>query len=203
MDISIKYKIGPVIHNQSVPYTLDIQAGLKYIVVGAIIGSMFGILAKEINLLTEGKWASRCKPSPFQPFGNKFLAGVDVNLPRRLVAGIGKFMRRAGGNDDDLSGMSLKGASPYRKGRRAFLDDENFLVRMLVQLHSAAWHHIDPDERDLRVLIQSSLKFVSVPVERQGMSINNRVMCLPYHIFLHPTLSAWNILRNCRLYSQE
>ena len=56
MDISIKYKIGSVIHNQSVPYTLDIQTGLKYIVIGAVIGSMFGILAKEINLLTEGKW---------------------------------------------------------------------------------------------------------------------------------------------------
>jgi hypothetical protein len=58
MDISIKYKIGPVMHNQSVPYTLDIQAGLRYIVVGAVIGSMFGILAKEINVLTTGKWVA-------------------------------------------------------------------------------------------------------------------------------------------------
>ncbi len=58
MDISIKYKIGSMMHNQSVPYTLDIQAGLRYIVIGAIIGSMFGILAKEINLLAEGKWVA-------------------------------------------------------------------------------------------------------------------------------------------------
>jgi len=58
MDISIKYKIGTIIHNQTVPYTLDIQTGLKYIVMGAVIGSMFGILAKEINLLIEGKWVA-------------------------------------------------------------------------------------------------------------------------------------------------
>jgi hypothetical protein len=55
MDVSIKYKIGSIMHNQSVPYTLDIQAGLKYIVIGAVVGSLFGILAKEINLLTTGK----------------------------------------------------------------------------------------------------------------------------------------------------
>ncbi len=58
MDISIKYKIGSIMHNQSVPYTLDIQAGLRYIVVGAAIGAIFGILAKEINLLTEGKFVA-------------------------------------------------------------------------------------------------------------------------------------------------
>ena len=36
--------LSPLIYNQSVPYTLDIQAGLRYIVVGAVIGSIFGII---------------------------------------------------------------------------------------------------------------------------------------------------------------
>jgi hypothetical protein len=58
LDVSIKYKIGPILHNQSVPYTLDIQAGLRYIVVGAVIGSLFGILAKEIDLLAQGKFVA-------------------------------------------------------------------------------------------------------------------------------------------------
>jgi hypothetical protein len=128
---------------------------------------------------------------------------MDVHLSQRLVARIRKFVGRTRGHDNNLACVRLKRDGTYSKGRQTFLDDEYFLVGMFVQPHTATRRHIDPDEGDVGILIHGSLKFVGVPIIRQGIPIENSTFYWLLHIFPYPPLTAWIILRESRLDSQE
>jgi hypothetical protein len=58
LDVSIQYQVDRVVHNQAVPYSLDIQAAQISVILGAIIGSVFGVLASQMNKIFAGQWLS-------------------------------------------------------------------------------------------------------------------------------------------------
>lgn len=52
LDVSIAYKLGDVQHYESVPLQFEVRPALRAVIVGAIIGSAIGWLARE--LMTDG-----------------------------------------------------------------------------------------------------------------------------------------------------
>ena len=96
--------------------------------------------------------------------GDELSVGMDVNLPESLVTAVHEFVPRIGRDDDDLSGMRLKYSRTYRKGSHTLLDDENLLVRMLMQPYATPGRHVDPNEGHLRILILEPLELVGIPI---------------------------------------
>jgi len=56
LDVTVQYHIDLTDHHQTIPYALDIQAAPGSTIWGAVLGSIFGVLAAETKILFEGQW---------------------------------------------------------------------------------------------------------------------------------------------------
>jgi hypothetical protein len=56
LDVTVQYLVDNETHHQTIPYTLDIQAAPGSTVWGAVLGSVFGVLAGEMKIIFEGDW---------------------------------------------------------------------------------------------------------------------------------------------------
>ena len=56
LDVRVEYEIEETLHHQTIPYSLDIQASQMSMIGGAVLGSVFGVLASEVNALFNGNW---------------------------------------------------------------------------------------------------------------------------------------------------
>lgn len=56
LDVTVQYLVDETEHHQTIPYSLDIQAAPGSTIWGAVLGSIFGVLASETKTIFEGNW---------------------------------------------------------------------------------------------------------------------------------------------------
>lgn len=56
LDVTVQYDVDLTTHNQTIPYILDIQAAQSSVIIGAVVGSIFGVVVTEIKSLFDGQW---------------------------------------------------------------------------------------------------------------------------------------------------
>lgn len=66
LNILLAYEADGVAHTQTIPYALDIQASLTSVVIGALMGSLFGVFASDPNVL-KWEWRRGIAKSAFDP----------------------------------------------------------------------------------------------------------------------------------------
>lgn len=52
LNIQISYDVDKVKHSQTIPYSLNIQSSITAVIIGAAIGSLFGVLANNTSILS-------------------------------------------------------------------------------------------------------------------------------------------------------
>ena len=52
LNIQISYEADQVKHSQTIPYSLNIQSSITAVIIGAAIGSLFGVLANNTSILS-------------------------------------------------------------------------------------------------------------------------------------------------------
>src|SRR5688500_4808691 len=57
-----------------------------------------------------------------------------------------------------------------------FLDDKNLFIGMLMQPYFPSCRHVNPNKRDLGILMLGSHKFIGVFISRQFTSVKNGVV---------------------------
>jgi hypothetical protein len=55
LNILVSYRVDNVEHSQAIPYSLNVQASLPSVIIGAVVGSLFGSLASQPNIF-EWHW---------------------------------------------------------------------------------------------------------------------------------------------------
>lgn len=93
---------------------------------------------------------------------------MDIYLTEDTCAGVGEFVRDAGGSDEDLPGGGLKGGVADRVGGLSFLDDKDFLIGMRMEFDVAARWRGDDDKGGVGDIKVDALK---LPTDIAGSEV--------------------------------
>src|SRR5690349_24787816 len=107
------------------------------------------------------------RSSIFQPVCDELWTLMNIDLSQRSIASIDKFVWRLWRNNNDLSRLRCKRLRANGKRDASLLHHKDLLIGMLMQPHTLAREHINPDKRDAGLPIQVSLKFMHVAIKRQ------------------------------------
>src|SRR5215218_1650092 len=87
-------------------------------------------------------------PRSFEPLGHEMVAGVYVDLPQPLGAGVNELVRHAGRHHNDLAAPRLDNVLAGGEGRAALLHHKDLLVGVPVQPRAASRRGVYDDDRD-------------------------------------------------------